>query len=295
MPSSAQWRIDGGAWQNTSTELNISRSVAHDRLRGLRRLHHAGLRIDFAVSGRTPSRAAKTALASFSVALTPNNAEWRIDGGAWQNTFTTLNNLSLGAHAIDYSTIAGYITPDRSGHVREARQLADAQLHRVGVVEHRPTRTTRSGASMAATGRTRLRRCHLSLGLHTIDYSTISVTFTPASEPSRWSAADSLSHSYAPLASLAVTLTPITRSGASMARLAEHLHDAQQPLLGSHAIDYQRSPATHGPVGIGHAQQRQNLALTRSYTPLATLNIALTPTSGQWRNDAGRGRTRSPR
>jgi len=34
-----------------------------------------------------------------------------IDGGAWQNTSTTLNNLSLGAHTIDYADFAGYITP----------------------------------------------------------------------------------------------------------------------------------------------------------------------------------------
>src|SRR6185436_6282539 len=52
-----------------------------------------------------------TALASLTIALTPGSAQWRIDGGAWQSTTTTVNNLSLGSHTVDYSTVEGYIAP----------------------------------------------------------------------------------------------------------------------------------------------------------------------------------------
>ena len=40
-----------------------------------------------------------------------NGAQWQIDGGAFQNSGTTLSNLTLGAHTIAYSAVNGFFFP----------------------------------------------------------------------------------------------------------------------------------------------------------------------------------------
>jgi sugar lactone lactonase YvrE len=54
---------------------------------------------------------------SLQVTLTPQGAvnaaaKWRMDGGAWQTTGTSLGSISTGTHIVSFSTVSGYATPD---------------------------------------------------------------------------------------------------------------------------------------------------------------------------------------
>jgi hypothetical protein len=53
---------------------------------------------------------------SLNVTLSPAQAvtagaRWRVDGGAWQTSGTTVKSLSNGTHAVTYNSIAGWISP----------------------------------------------------------------------------------------------------------------------------------------------------------------------------------------
>jgi hypothetical protein len=39
-------------------------------------------------------------------------AQWRVDGGAWQNNGATVSALSVGSHTVGFKTVAGWNTPD---------------------------------------------------------------------------------------------------------------------------------------------------------------------------------------
>src|SRR5947199_367342 len=89
-----------------------------------------------------------TQLGSISAILNPSMAQWRIDGGAWQSSSTTVYNVSLGSHTIDYSNAAGYITPGSdSVYVRwEQRPLVRETYTRLGGIQAkiRPERIQRT-------------------------------------------------------------------------------------------------------------------------------------------------------
>jgi len=46
-----------------------------------------------------------------NVRITPGNAQWRVDGGAWNVSGATVGSLSAGSHALEFSSAPGYLTP----------------------------------------------------------------------------------------------------------------------------------------------------------------------------------------
>jgi hypothetical protein len=52
--------------------------------------------------------------------------QWRIDGGAWLNSASSLSNLPVGAHTIDFKAVTGWITP--------ASQTVQVALNRTTVI-----------------------------------------------------------------------------------------------------------------------------------------------------------------
>ena len=108
-----QWRLDGGPWQIASVTLNNLALGNHT--------------VDFApypgyitppsetvtlVSGVNPTLTRSyTPLASFQVDLNAPFFQWRLDGGPWQFTSVTLNNLALGDHLVDFAPYPSYIAP----------------------------------------------------------------------------------------------------------------------------------------------------------------------------------------
>lgn len=44
--------------------------------------------------------------------VVPNGARWRIGGGSWQETGSTLNKVEVGARTIQLKSVKGWVTPD---------------------------------------------------------------------------------------------------------------------------------------------------------------------------------------
>jgi hypothetical protein len=83
------------------------------------------------------------------------NAQWRVDGGAWQDSGYTEPNLAVGSHTVEYSVIAGWNKPNS-----ETVQINDGQTTTT-TGTYTPAQTgsllstpTRSGVLTAAPGRT---------------------------------------------------------------------------------------------------------------------------------------------
>lgn len=299
-PSSAQWRVDGGAWQAsgaTVPNLSIgSHTVDYAAASGY--LAPASESVAVAQGQNVAFSRAYTALAQLTVNLTPTAAQWRVDGGIWQASGVTVGNLSLGAHTIDYQAVTGY-----EALASESVTLASGQslvvtraytaLAQLSITLTPGTAQWRvdngvwqaSGATVA----------NLALGSHTIDYAPVTGYITPASESVTLTAGQSLAltRAYVQLAQVAVTLTPGSaqwrvdggtwqNSGATVANLA----------LGSHTIDYAPASGYITPASESVTLTAgQSLALTRSYVQLAQIAVTLTPGTGQWRVDGGAWQT----
>ena len=39
-------------------------------------------------------------------------AQWRVDGGAWQNSDQTVSNLAVGSHTVEFGALAGWVKPE---------------------------------------------------------------------------------------------------------------------------------------------------------------------------------------
>ncbi len=112
-PSSAQWRVNGGAWQaNGATVTNLApgaHAVDYAPVAGY--TAPAAETVSLTAAQNTTLTRSYVQLASFTVSLTPTQAQWRLDNGPWQYTSTILNNLALGAHTVEFAAVEGYITP----------------------------------------------------------------------------------------------------------------------------------------------------------------------------------------
>ena len=114
----AQWRVDGGAWQNsgaTVAGLTLgSHTVTFNTINGWTTPISQTAVIN---NNQTATNSGTYApLGSLQVNLTPPaavsaGAQWQVDGGAWQSSGATVANLTLGNHALSFLTVAGWATP----------------------------------------------------------------------------------------------------------------------------------------------------------------------------------------
>lgn len=108
-PATAQWRVDGGAWQvSGGTVGNLSPGnhvVDYASLDGYSSPAAETVNL---VSGQTTTLSrAHIALAQLQISLVPATGQWRVDSGAWQPSGTSLFILP-GDHFIEYETIADH-------------------------------------------------------------------------------------------------------------------------------------------------------------------------------------------
>jgi hypothetical protein len=220
-------------------------------------------------------------------------AQWRVDGGVWRASGTTVKNLSNAAHPVEFKSVAGWIAP------------ASVLVTLSGNTTTTVTGTYVVPSAIAVTltpagGQWRLDDggwqnsdttvTNLAPGAHTLSYTVLSNYLAPASESVTLVAGQttSLSRSYTATSSLVVSLTPASAtwkvdggawqaSGATVSGLTP----------GSHAISYSSAvnhltPATET-VTLPAAQ---TTSLSRSYTASSSLTLNLTPASS-WRVDGG--------
>ena len=115
----AQWQVDGGAWQNSGATVYRLSAGSHT------------VAFSTVTGWTTPTNQAATInpnqtttaiglyiqqFGSLQVNLTPSDAvnagaQWRVDGGAWQNSGAMVANLTLGNHTLSFLTVADWVTP----------------------------------------------------------------------------------------------------------------------------------------------------------------------------------------
>ncbi|MBN2310464.1 MAG: hypothetical protein JXR94_15935, partial [Candidatus Hydrogenedentes bacterium] len=115
----AQWRVDGGSWQNSGD--TVSGLTAGSHTVSYSTVTNWTTPSDESVSVSGGSAASTTGTyvehtGSLTVTIEPAaartaGAQWRVGGGAWQNSGDTVSGLSVGAHTVSYNTVGGWTTP----------------------------------------------------------------------------------------------------------------------------------------------------------------------------------------
>ena len=192
MPSSAQWRLEGGGWNASGTMLtNLAlgnHTVEYSQVAGFVTLPSETINL---LSGTNPTlnrNYTASSLSSLRISLNPSAAQWRIDGGAWNPSGATIGNLALGTHAIDYSSVTGYATPpsERVTLIDGPTTALNRTYTATSFAASLALTLTPSSAQWRIDGRpwtpSGATIGNLALGAHTIDFAPVAGFATPQSE-----------------------------------------------------------------------------------------------------------------
>ncbi len=213
-PTTARWRVDGGSWQASGATVSGLASGDHtldyEPLTGYVAASSETINV-YAGQDTTFYRYYQN-VPQFHVTLTPSTAQWRVDGGSWQNSDTTAY-VTAGAHTIEYSSVAGYITPSR-----EMYQLYEGEIRTVStqyVAAGRVSLTlTPANAQWQVDGGpwqpSGAIVDNLWPGYHRIDYSDVTAYITPGYEMLNIPGGQltSLSRTYTAVAQISITTYP---------------------------------------------------------------------------------------
>ncbi len=117
--SGAQWQVDGGAWQNHSnivSGLSVgNHTVSYKSISGWNTPSNQTVTVSANLT--TITNATYTPqTGALLVTISPPEAEsagaqWRVDGGPWQNSGAAVSGLSPGYHSVNFSNIANWYAP----------------------------------------------------------------------------------------------------------------------------------------------------------------------------------------
>jgi major membrane immunogen (membrane-anchored lipoprotein) len=117
----AMWNVDKGSWQTSGTTLSGitvgSHVVYFAPIVGWPAPAPVPVTIN---NGKTTTATGTYKLkpgGSLTVTLSPATAvaagaQWNVDGGAWQNSGATVDDLSKGSHTVNFNTIDGWTSPE---------------------------------------------------------------------------------------------------------------------------------------------------------------------------------------
>lgn len=295
-PVSGQWRVDGGTWQASgSTVAGLSpgnHTIDYNALSGY--AAPASETVSLVADQTTTLNRSYTELAQLSVSLTPNTAQWRVDGGAWRASGTIASNLAIGAHTIDYQTLAGYTAPTSESINLTSGQTLSLSRDYVQLAQVTVTLSPTDGQWRIDGGAWQPSGAvvtNLFPGTHSLEYASLSGYIAPAYETIDLAAGQSLSlpRSYVQLAQLTATLDPSNAQWRVNGGEWQNSSAIVQNLApGDHTIDYATLTGYLAPPSeTVTLVSGQILSLTRAYTPLANLTIQLDPPNAQWRIDSG--------
>ncbi|MDH4158262.1 MAG: hypothetical protein OEW00_13405, partial [candidate division Zixibacteria bacterium] len=195
----AQWRVDGGAWRDSDyieSGLPVgSHTVEYNTITGWDTPSNEMVQIN---DGQTTTTTGTYVLQTGSLQVTilppeaiAAGAQWRVDGGTWRNSGYTESGLAVGSHTVEYKTIAGWDTP-----INETVQINDDQttttsgtyIQQTGSLQVTisPPAAIAAGAQWRVDGGTwrdsGYTESGLTIGSHTVEYSTVSGWNKPADE-----------------------------------------------------------------------------------------------------------------
>lgn len=194
----AQWRLDGGAWQNSGVKLGLSpgsHTVTYKTVTGW--TEPASMPMVLA-SGEARNITATYTPAAGSVQVTLNpvsavtaGAQWQVDGGPWQNSGDLLGGLSPGNHTVSFKTLSGWDAPPAQVTGITAGQttgVAATYFAHPGSLQVtiNPAGAVTAGAQWQVDGgpfqNSGATVASLTPGTHTVAFKTTALWNTPASQ-----------------------------------------------------------------------------------------------------------------
>ena len=127
-PSTAQWRLNGGAWRNSGDWVGQLIAGIHtvDYSAADGYLAPASESVALIAGQTNTVTRSYTAVSAVTVNLSPASATWQVDGGPWQASGATVEGLTPGAHTIGFSSVAGNapLAPERFSLPQRRRRLS---------------------------------------------------------------------------------------------------------------------------------------------------------------------------
>ncbi len=194
----AQWALDGGVWQDSGSTLQGLTSGEHTLIfkSVLGWLEPSSETIVLTNGLSTTLSRIYQQKASMTVSIEPldvratGQAAWRVDGGTWQESGSTVSNLNPGAHTLEFADVAGWVEPPLETVVLSAGQsLPITRVYSVmyGSVNTilSPTDAIADGAQWRIDNGTWMNSGdtigNLSLTTHSVEFRAIPMWNTPAS------------------------------------------------------------------------------------------------------------------
>jgi hypothetical protein len=297
-PSSGYWKVDGvGNWRESGT-------TATGLTPGNHTIAYTGLSAMISppdetvalVSGLTTSLARSyTPAGQIFVMLSPNTAQWRVDGGAWRATHTYTGWIAAGSHTVEYSPLPNMLTPaPQTVTVTASQTLSISKFYTAEaalIVNLTPAATGQwriDGGPWQAGG---TRVGQLAQGSHAIDYSAAAGYTAPPSETVSLipGTTATIERSYLRPASVTVNVTPAEGQW----RLAGGAWQASGATLnglrpGNYTIQFSSIPGwfdfpTSG-ITLAEAEAK---TLNYQHVRHASITATLAPGTGQWRVNGG--------
>ncbi|MBN1392090.1 MAG: hypothetical protein JW947_04725 [Sedimentisphaerales bacterium] len=316
----AKWNIDGGDWQDSGdivTGLSAGlHTVNYKSIDGWTAPASESITINEG-SGTHLSRDYTPQPGGIGVTLGPadavlEGAQWNVDGGDWQDGGATVTDLAAGSHTVNYKSIAGWFAPASESVTvnrgtttsisRDYTPMPGNLQITLGPAEavSEGARWNVDGGAWQNSGAT---VTGLTAGSHTVNYTSVTGWFTPASESVTINrgVTTSISRNYTPQpGNLQITLGPADavsegaqwnvdggewqNSGAEVTDLA----------AGSHTVNYKSIAGWFTPASESVTINRgATTSVSRNYTPQpGNLQITLGPADAvsegtQWNVDDG--------
>ena len=239
---------------------------------------------------------------SLKVNLSPSQAasagaRWRVDGGAWQTSGTTVKNLGTGTHVVDYNSITGWIAPASQSATIGSNtttitgtyvQASSLIVNLAGGIGQWRV----DGGAWRAGGST---ASPLAPGNHTIDYAPVAGYAAPATETASLTTGQklTLARDYFVPASLTVNVTRYGTPSGDQWRLTGGAWQASGATLsnlrpGTYGIEFP-SVAGYFPLYTSQGVTLAAGSNTRDfqYVPQCYLTVTLAPGTGSWRLNGG--------
>jgi hypothetical protein len=195
----AQWRVDNNPWRDsgyTESGLSVgSHTVEYNAVSGWNKPADEAVQIN---DGQTTNTSGTYILqtGSLQVTISPPEAvaagaQWRVDNNPWRNSGYTESGLSVGSHTVEYNTVSGWNKP-----ADEVVQINDGQTtitsgtytQQTGSLQVTisPPEAVAAGAQWRVDNNpwrdSGYTESGLSVGAHTVEYSTVSGWNKPADE-----------------------------------------------------------------------------------------------------------------
>ena len=194
----AQWKVDGGAWQNSGVTMSGvtvgSHTLHFNTITGWTTPADQSLTISNGLT--TTATGYVQQFGSVQVTISPASAvtagaQWQVDGGAWENSGVTMPGLTVGSHMLHFNTMMGWTTPaNQSVTVNNSSTttVTCAYVQQIGSVQVTisPAGAVTAGAQWQVDGgawqNSGATVSSLSNGSHTVYFNTVTGWDSPVNQ-----------------------------------------------------------------------------------------------------------------